>query len=57
MKGSIRAIVGFLLVFGSVGGLDNATDSQLYLVLLPIAVLGLGIMYSGVSSMSVKGMR
>lgn len=55
MKGSIRAIVGFLLVFGSVGGMDNATDSQLYLVLLPIAVLGLGIMYSGVSSMSVRG--
>jgi hypothetical protein len=57
MKGSIRAIVGFLVVFGSVGGMDNATDRELFLVLLPIAVLGLGIMYSGVSSMSMKGIK
>ena len=55
MKGSIRACVGLLVVFCAVGGMDNATDSQLYTVLLPIAALGLGIMYSGVSAMSMRG--
>lgn len=54
MKGTIRAIVGLLIVFGAAGGLDNAPDSQLLVVLL-VAVLGLGIMYSGVSAM--KGAR
>ena len=51
MKGSIRAILGLLVVFGAVGGIDNATDSQLLVESL-IAVLGLGIMYSGVSAMN-----
>ena len=55
MKGSIRAGFGFLLVFASVGGMDNATDNSLFTVLLPCAVVGLGIMYSGVRAMSVKG--
>lgn len=50
MKGSIRAILGFLVVFGAVGGMDNATDNQLLVELL-IAVLGLATMYSGVSAM------
>lgn len=50
MKGSLRAIVGFLCVFGAVGGMDNATDSQLLVESL-VAVLGLAIMYSGVLAM------
>jgi hypothetical protein len=54
MKGSIRAIFGFLCVFGAVGGVDNATDGELGLA-LSIALLGCAIMYSGVSSM--KGTR
>ena len=54
MKGSIRAGIGFLCVFGAVGGLDNGPDSSLLLG-LSMAVLGLGIMYSGVSAM--KGNR
>lgn len=57
MKGTIRAIIGLLVVFGSVGGMDNAVDTQLYTVLLPIALVGLGLMYSGVSAMSVKGIK
>jgi hypothetical protein len=51
MKGSIRLAVGFLLVFGSVGGMDNATDNQL-VYLLPLAILGLVSMASGVKAMN-----
>jgi len=51
MKGSIRAIIGFLIVYGVSGGLDTATDTQLYTVVLPLVGLGLAIMYSGVSAM------
>lgn len=42
----IRVIVGFFLVFGAVGGMDNATDGEL-LPLLAIAVVGLTSMYYG----------
>jgi hypothetical protein len=51
MKGSIRALVGFLIVFGAVGGLD-ADPSASILLQTSIAVLGLGIMYSGVRAMN-----
>jgi hypothetical protein len=47
MKGSIRVVVGFLITFGAVGGLDNAADSQL-LGLLVLAIGGLIILTSGV---------
>lgn len=50
MKGSIRAIVGLLIVFGVAGGLDTATDSQL-LTLIVLGALGLGIMASGTNAM------
>jgi len=50
MRGSIRVIVGLLVVFGVAGGIDNATDSQL-LTLLVFAALGLGLMASGTSAM------
>ena len=43
----IRTAIGFLMVFGAVGGMDNATDAQL-LPLLAIAVLGLIFMLFGV---------
>lgn len=49
MRGSIRAFVGFMLVFGAVGGLDNVDAPVLTLV--AVAVLGLAIMWSGVSAM------
>lgn len=51
MQGSIRAGIGFLIVFGAVGGMDTATDSQLLVESL-VAVLGLCVMYSGVSAMN-----
>lgn len=50
MKGSIRAIVGLLVVFGACGAIDNATDSQLLAIILT-AALGLGIMASGTAAM------
>lgn len=44
----IRAILGFLMVFGSVGGMDNATDAQLIPLVL-VAIAGLAIMAAGVN--------
>ena len=53
MKGSIRAIVGLLIVFGAAGGLDTATDAQL-LPVVAVACVGLFVMLSGVKAMEVK---
>ena len=50
MRGSIRALVGFLVVFGAVGGLDNATDGQVF-ALTALACAGLAVMLSGVNAM------
>ena len=49
MKGSIRLVVGFLLVFGAVGGLDNPENPVLAGIVL--AAVGLGLMYSGAKAM------
>lgn len=46
MKGSIRAAVGFLIVFGVVGGLDVNSISIGYAIAL--GTVGLAIMASGV---------
>ena len=51
MKGSIRAFVGLFIVFGAVGGIDNAADGELLLG-ISLAVLGLLLMYSGVRAMN-----
>lgn len=51
MKGSIRAIVGFLIAYGAVGGMEFDPTASL-LVQASLAVLGLGIMYSGVTAMN-----
>jgi hypothetical protein len=50
MKGSIRTVVGFLLVFGAVGGMD--AGSATFTEGLLLSVIGLGIMYSGVKAMN-----
>ena len=50
MRGSIRLIFGFLVVFGAVGGLDNATDSELFLI-AGFAAIGMMLMLSGVKAM------
>lgn len=49
MKGSIRFFVGLLIVFGAVGGMDNPENPVMAGIAL--AVVGLGLMYSGVKAM------
>jgi hypothetical protein len=50
MKGSIRAFLGFMIVFGTMGSLDANPEQNVFtLVLLSLA--GLGIMFSGVMAM------
>jgi hypothetical protein len=51
MKGSIRACLGFFIVFGSVGSLDYDPSSSILLA-ASTAVVGLLLMYSGVSAMN-----
>lgn len=47
----IRFFIGFLIVFGSVGGMDTATDAQL-LALVPVALVGLALMQVGVNKLN-----
>lgn len=54
MKGSIRTIVGLLVVFGAVGGIEQSTDAQL-LGGVALAIAGLLVMASGVQAL--KGAR
>lgn len=51
MRGSIRTLVGFLMVFGAVGGLDNGSP---LVACVAIAVAGLALMASGVSAMNSR---
>ena len=50
MKGSIRLAVGFMLVFGAVGGMEHNPESSLF-VLIPLAGVGLLLMFSGSRAM------
>jgi len=50
MRGSIRMLVGFLIVFGAVGTIEVNPDADL-LVQMVIAVAGLALMFNGVSAM------
>ena len=56
MRGSIRMIVGLVVVMGAVGGLDNTLDSQVAQLIscMALAASGLGLMYSGVSAMNAR---
>ena len=55
MKGSIRIVVGFLIVLGAVGAEDYALemmqDPPHLLQTLGLAVIGLGLMFSGANAM------
>ena len=51
MRGSIRAILGLLIALAATGGMDNATDSQLFRNVL-VAAIGLAMMASGVKAMN-----
>jgi ABC-type uncharacterized transport system permease subunit len=47
MQGSIRFVVGLMLVIGAVGGIElGATDYELYIGIV-IAIIGLIVMGSG----------
>jgi len=50
MRGSIRMLVGFLIVFGAVGTIEVNPDANL-LVQMIVAGAGLAIMFTGVSAM------
>jgi hypothetical protein len=50
MKGSIRTLLGFLIVYGAAGGMDFGTATITEGILL--SIIGLGIMYSGVKAMN-----
>ena len=52
MKGSIRLLIGFLLVFGAVGGMDNPDQAAYFVEQIVAAVIGLGLMYSGTRAMN-----
>lgn len=56
MRGSIRTIVGLVVVMGAVGGLDNTMNSQVVQLvsLCAMAAAGLGLMASGVSAMNSR---
>jgi hypothetical protein len=54
MQGSIRALVGFFIVFGAVGTMDYNPDASV-LLQSALAVVGLVIMASGVNAMNRKG--
>jgi len=56
MKGSIRMLVGFLLVFGAVGGMEVGPAEDFYYQLAG-AVIGLGLMFSGVNAMNRSEFR
>ena len=49
----IRFILGLMLVFGAVGGLDHGTDAEMPIQIL-IAIGGLVLMYFGSNKMSEK---
>ena len=54
MQGSIRVFIGFMIVFGAVGTLDFDPTASVWLQ-GALAIVGLGLMASGVKSMNRKG--
>ena len=51
MKGTMRTILGLILLMGVAGGIDTATDFELFL-LAGIGALGMMLMFSGVTAMN-----
>jgi hypothetical protein len=48
MRGSIRIVMGLLIVFGAVGGIDTASTFTSLVTLVTISLVGLALMHSGV---------
>ena len=51
MVGSIRTVLGFILVFGAVGGLDVGSDLA---SCIGLSAIGLALLASGVFAMKGK---
>jgi hypothetical protein len=50
MRGSIRMLVGFLIVFGAVGSIEVDPNANLMLEMI-LAGAGLALLFSGVNAM------
>ena len=50
MRGSIRMLVGFLIVFGAVGSIEIDPNANLMIEMI-LAGAGLALMFSGVNAM------
>jgi len=50
MRGSIRMIVGFLIVFGAVGSIEIDPNANLIIEMI-LAGAGLALLFSGVNAM------
>ena len=48
----IRVILGFLMVFGAAGGMENTGNDLMLIPLMAIAGLGLTLMYFGVNKIN-----
>lgn len=57
MKGSIRLLMGFLMLFGAVGGMDNPDQAEFFLAQLAIAVVGLALMAWAVRDINCQADR
>jgi hypothetical protein len=55
MKGTIRTLLGLLVLFGVAGGIDSATDGDLVILAL-VGSVGIMLMYSGVTAMNENRM-
>lgn len=51
MKGSIRFIVGLLIVFGAASSFEHALKTTTLMLLILAAAFGLGIMASGTKAL------
>lgn len=52
MQGSIRMLLGFIVVLGGVGGMDTVATGEILTPSLAIAVVGLLVMWSGCYAMN-----
>lgn len=50
MRGSIRMLVGFLIVFGAVGSIEVDPNANLMIEMI-LAGAGLALMFSGINAM------
>lgn len=52
MRGGIRAIIGFMFVYGAAGGIETSTTDYELFVNCLVASLGFMVLISGVNAMN-----